>query len=156
MLVLPLFLGVVAADPAVPASDPMIALVAGADGDQCLPDRSLCLDIPAVEDGEADAAVLRVTSPGAEAASLPLPDLGETETVNLWPHLIAGAQDSGAPRYLVGILTGQSSMYSGGGGSASQLPLLELDGAPAAPALGAEVLVVPCRATLSTPACFLG
>src|SRR3546814_878124 len=78
----------------------------------------------------------------------------DLETVNLWPHLIAGAQDSGAPRYLVGILTGQSSMYSGGGGSASQLHLLELDGAPAAPALGGEVLVVPWEASLMIRACF--
>src|SRR3546814_20269544 len=54
-MMLPLILAAVAAEPAVPASDPMIALVAGADGDQCLPDRSLCLDIPAVEDGEAAA-----------------------------------------------------------------------------------------------------
>lgn len=142
------------AGPAAPVPDPMIVLVAGEDGGQCLPDRSLCLDIPAVEDGEADAAVLRVSSPGAETASLPLPDLGETETVKLWPHLIAGAQDSAAPRYLLGILTGQSSMYSGGGGSASQLHLLELDGAPAAPALGGEVLVVPWEASLMIRACF--
>src|SRR3546814_3256185 len=114
-MMLPLIRAAVAAEPAVPASDPMIALVAGADGDQCLPDRSLCLDIPAVEDGEADAEVLRVTSPGAEADSLPLPALGETETVHLWPHLIARAQERCAPRCLVGILTGQSSLYSGGG-----------------------------------------
>src|SRR3546814_12761080 len=111
-MMLPLILAAVAAEPAVPASDPMIALVAGADGDQCLPDRSLCLDIPAVEDGEADAAVLRVTSPGAEAASLPLPDLGEKEQVNLWQPLIAGAKDRGAQRHRAGILTGPRSMYS--------------------------------------------
>src|SRR3546814_5831390 len=45
-------------------------------------------------------------------------------------------------------------MYSGGGGSASQLHLLELDGAPAAPALGGEVLVVPWEASLMIRACF--
>src|SRR3546814_3377242 len=98
--------------------------------DLCLPDRSLCLDVPAVED--VAAAVLRVSSPGAATVSLPLPALGEAETVTLWPHLIAGGSDGGARRYLVGILTGQSTMYSGGGGSASQLHLLELNGAPGA------------------------
>src|SRR3546814_662216 len=45
-------------------------------------------------------------------------------------------------------------MYSGGGGSASQLHLLELDGARAAPALGGEVLVVPWEASLMIRACF--
>src|SRR3546814_11368215 len=36
----------------------------------------------------------------------------------------------------------------------SQLHLLELDGAPAAPALGGEVLVVPWEASLMIRACF--
>src|SRR3546814_1922107 len=60
-------------------------LVAGDGAGQCLPDRSLCLDVPAVED--VAAAVLRVSSPGAATVSLPLPALGEAETVTLWPHL---------------------------------------------------------------------
>lgn len=153
-MMLPLILAAVAAEPAAPATDPMIALVAGEGGGQCVPDRSLCLDIPAVEDGDATAAVLRISSPGVDAASLPLPDLGEAQTVTLWPHLIAGGNEGAAPRYLVGILTGQSSMYSGGGGSASQLHLLELDGAPAAPALGGEALVVPWEGSLLIRACF--
>src|SRR3546814_16012009 len=37
-MMLPLILAAVAVEPAVPASDPMIELVAGADGDQCLHD----------------------------------------------------------------------------------------------------------------------
>jgi len=151
-MMLSLILAAAAAGPAASGPDPMIALVAGEGGSQCLPDRSLCLDIPAVEDGEATEAVLRVSTPGAESASLPLPDLGEAETVRLWPHLIASG--SGVRHYLVGILTGQSTMYSGGGGSASQLHLLELDGAPAAPMLGGEALLVPWEASLMIRACF--
>jgi hypothetical protein len=156
-MMMPLILAAAAANSAATdtaASGPMIALVAGEDGSQCLPDRSLCLDIPAVEDGDAAAAVLRVSSPGVEEASLPLPDLGEAQTVTLWPRLIAGRNEGAAPRYLVGILTGQSSMYSGGGGSASQLHLLELDRRAAAPALGGEALVVPWEGSLLIRACF--
>lgn len=139
---------------APPASGPVVALVAGEGKSQCLPDRSLCLEVPAVEEGETAGAVLRVSSPGAEAVSLALPEFTEAQSVDLWPKLIRAKGGDGAGRYLVGILTGQTSMYSGGGGSASQLHLIELDATPSAARLGGEAIEVPWSGSLLIRACF--
>jgi len=152
-MILSLFMAAaVAAAP--PASGPVVALVAGDDKSQCLPDRSLCLDVPAVEEVGTEGAVLRVSSPGAEAVSLALPEFAEAQSVELWPKLIRGKGGDGANRYLVGILTGQTSMYSGGGGSASQLHLIELDATPNAARLGGEAIEVPWSGSLLIRACF--
>jgi hypothetical protein len=137
---------------AAPASGPVAALTGEEGKSRCLPDRSLCLDVPPTEEGGGAGAVLRVSSPGAEAVSLTLPEFDEAQSVALWPRLIRAKGDP--DRYLVGILTGQTSMYSGGGGSASQLHLIELDAAPKAPRLGGEALVVPWTGSLLIRACF--
>jgi hypothetical protein len=143
-----------AAGTAAPAPGPVIALVAGEGASQCLPDHSLCLEVPAIEDADAGEAVLRVASAGSAPASLPLPAFAAAETVALWPTLIRGRDEGGAPRYLVGILSGQTSMYSGGGGSASQLHLLELSAAPGAARLGGEAVELPWDGSLMIRACF--
>ncbi|MGV7121663.1 hypothetical protein [Sphingopyxis sp. 550A] len=143
-----------AAGTTAPASDPVVALVAGEGASQCLPDHSLCLEVPPVEDGDTSEAVLRVVSPGSASASLPLPAFAAAETVTLWPMLIRGKDEGGAPRYLVGVLSGQTSMYSGGGGSASQLHLLELGAAPGAARLGGEAIELPWDGSLMIRACF--
>lgn len=143
-----------AAATAAPAPGPVVALVAGEGTSQCLPDHSLCLEVPPVEDGDAGEAVLRVASPGAATASLALPAFAEAETVTLWPRLIRAKGGEGAPRYLFGILSGQTSMYSGGGGSASQLHLLELSAAPGTARLGDEALELPWDGSLMIRACF--
>jgi hypothetical protein len=145
---------ILAAAAGTAAPGPVIALVAGEGASQCLPDHSLCLEVPPVEDGDAGEAVLRVASPGAATASLALPEFSAAETVALWPMLIRGQDGDGAPRYLVGVLSGQTSMYSGGGGSASQLHLLELSAAPGAARLGGEVVELPWDGSLMIRACF--
>jgi hypothetical protein len=136
------------------ATGPVVTLVAGEGASQCLPDHSLCLEVPSIEDGDAGEAVLRVASPGAAPVSLPLPAFPAAETVALWPMLIRGKDEGGAPRYLVGVLSGQTSMYSGGGGSASQLHLLELGAAPGAARLGGEAIELPWEGSLMIRACF--
>jgi len=145
---------ILAAAAGTTAPGPVVALVAGEGASQCLPDHSLCLEVPPVEDGDAGEAVLRVTSPGAATVSLPLPAFPAAETVALWPMLIRGRDEGGAPRYLVGVLSGQTSMYSGGGGSASQLHLLELGAAPGAARLGGEAIELPWDGSLMIRACF--
>lgn len=137
---------------AAPASGPLVALTGEEGKGSCLPDRSLCLEVPPTEEGSGAGAVLRVSSPDAPSVSLTLPEFAEVQSVELWPRLIR-ARDN-PDRYLVGILTGQTSMYSGGGGSASELHLIELDGAPAAPRLGGEALVVPWTGSVLIRACF--
>lgn len=139
---------------AAPAPGPVVALVAGEGASQCLPDHSLCLEVPPVDGGDAGEAVLRVISAGAAPASLPLPEFAAAETVALWPMLIRGRDEGGAPRYLVGVLSGQTSIYSGGGGSASQLHLLELGAAPGAARLGGEAIELPWDGSLMIRACF--
>ena len=150
-MIVSLFLAA-AAGAAAPASGPVAALVAGEGKSQCLPDHSLCLDVPPAEEGNGAGAVLRISSPGAEAVSLALPEFAEAQSVELWPRLIRA--EDGANRYLVGILTGQTSMYSGGGGSASQLHLIELDARPNALRLSGEALDMPWSGSLLIRACF--
>ncbi|MGN6689775.1 MAG: hypothetical protein ACTHJU_02400 [Sphingopyxis sp.] len=152
-MILSLFMAAaVAASP--PAPGRVVSLVAGEGKSQCLPDRSLCLEVPAAKEGAAADAVLRVLSPGAQAVSLALPEFPEAQSVDLWPKLIRAKGGDGANRYLVGILTGQTSMYSGGGGSASQLHLIELDATPNAARLGGEAIEVPWSGSLLIRACF--
>jgi len=137
---------------AAPAPGPLVALTAEEGKSRCVPDRSLCLEVQPTEGENGSGAVLRVSSPGAETVSLTLPEFAGVQSVELWPRLIRAKDDP--DRYLVGILTGQTSMYSGGGGSASQLHLIELDAAPAVPRLRGEALVVPWTGSLLIRACF--
>jgi len=153
-MTLSLILAAAAVGTAVPASGPLVTLVAGEGASQCLPDRSLCLEVPPTEDGDTAGAVLRVASSGSAPVSLTLPEFAEAQSIELWPRLIRAGGEGGANRYLVGILTGQTSMYSGGGGSASQLHLIELDTAAGAARLGEEALEVPWSGSLLIRACF--
>lgn len=140
---------------AAPADGPVIALVKGEGDRQCLPDRSLCLELPATEDGTASAAELIVTSPTeGSSTNAALPAFTDAEKQELWPHLIAVKSDDGAPRYLVGILGRVNAMYSGGGGSATRLHLFEFGTAPGATGLGEEVLNVVWDGSLMIRACF--
>ncbi len=153
-MLLPLLIAAAQA-PAVP--DPIvIALVAGEGGRQCLPDKSLCLDLPAV--AEAGGSV-KAASPSGEANDLSLPFVpNDGETLSLWPHLIAVPTHEGAApesrQYLMGVIATQSAMYSGGGGSGSRLHLLSLDTTPSSTRLGDEVLDVVWDSSLMIRACF--
>lgn len=133
---------------------PVIALVKGEGDRQCLPDRSLCLEIPVVaEDGGGDTALI-VTPADGEPTTAPLPEYDDAGQRELWPNLIAFKSDDGAPYYLVGILGRQNAMYSGGGGSASRLHLYEFGLESGATGLGEEVLNVVWDGSLMIRACF--
>ncbi len=139
---------------AAPADGPVIALVKGADGRQCLPDKSLCLAIPEVADEGGDTALVVTSSGLAEPVTVALPGFYDAEKQELWPNLIAVKSDGGAPRYLVGILGRMNNMYSGGGGSAARLHLFEFASTPEPTGLGEEVLDVVWDGSLLIRACF--
>lgn len=139
---------------AAPADGSVIALVKGENDRQCLPDKSLCLEIPAVaEDGGGDMALI-VTPAEGEATTVTLPGFYDAEKQELWPNLVAFDRGDGTRRYLVGILGRMNAMYSGGGGSAARLHLYEFSTAPGATGLGDEVLNVVWDGSLMIRACF--
>jgi hypothetical protein len=149
----------IAAAQPVAAPDPIvIALVAGDGKRQCLPDKSLCLDVP----GEADAGDggLVLTAPKTgEADDLALPfSPYDGQSLSLWPHLITVPAHEGADadsrQYLMGVIVSTTAMYSGGGGNGSRLHLLRLDATPSNTRLGDEVLDVVWDSSLMIRACF--
>lgn len=152
-MLLPLLIA--AAQPAVAPGPVVIALVAGEGERKCLPDRSLCLDVP----GEADGGLVLTAPQTGETDDLALPYSRDGhQTLNLWPHLIALPSPEGAAadsrQYLMGIVIGTTAMYSGGGGNGSRLHLLRLDTTPSNTRLGDEVLDVVWDSSLMIRACF--
>lgn len=144
------------------APDNIVVQLVDGEGDRrCLPDKSLCFEL-AKADGDADVAgSLIVTSPASgkvDAVALPYgPDDGQD--LELWPNLIVVPKGGEAGRadhseYLVGIVTQQRTMYSGGGGSGGRLHLLRLARTPATVSLGGEVLDVEWDSSLMIRACF--
>ncbi len=92
-MLLPLLIA--AAQPAAAPDPVVIALVAGEGERKCLPDKSLCLDVP----GDASDGGLVLTAPQTgETDDLALP-FGRDghQTLNLWPHLIALPSPEGRP-----------------------------------------------------------
>lgn len=149
LMLLPLLLAA-----AAPADGPVIALVKDEGDRQCLPDKSLCLQIPTVaEDGGGDTALI-VTPAEGEATTVALPGLYDAEKLELWPNVIAFKEGDGTPRYLVGILGRMNAMYSGGGGSGARLHLYQFSSVPGATGLGDEVLNVVWDGSLMIRACF--
>lgn len=142
-------------------SDSVVVKLVAATGDaQCLPDRSLCLEMPAGDDGSPRQ--LLVSSPASGDAAkilLSLPYGSDGQALNLWPNLIPVSRNSEdgtllPPEYLVGVIEEVRTMYSGGGGSGGRLHLLRLGAAPHAIALGDEVLDVVWDSSLLIRACF--
>lgn len=158
-MLLPLLIA--AAAPATAAPDPVVALV-GKEGErQCLPDGSLCLEIP-LDEASGEAGDLRLSAPGIESAadsSFALPYTGDDgQSLALWPHLVAVPPPADAApgyrQYLMGVIVGTSTMYSGGGGNGGRLHLLRLDTTPTSTRLGDEVLDVVWDSSLMIRACF--
>lgn len=147
-----------AAQPAA-ASDPVvIALVAGEGDRKCLPDKSLCLDLPGPAKAGEGGLVLTAPTNG-DARDLPLPySRDDGQSLALWPYLIAvpprGDAPADARQYLMGVVTSQTAMYSGGGGNGSRLHLLRLDTTPSDMRVGDEVLDVVWDSSLMIRACF--
>lgn len=148
-----------AAAPAPAPANVIVDLVAGADGRRCLPDNSLCLEVPATEEGGAAGASLIVALPSSDNSDTVALPFGADELAGLWPRLIVVPQGAEADnperrQYLVGIVTEERAMYSGGGGSGSRLHLLRLDRNADGVSLGAEVLDTVWDSSLMIRACF--
>ncbi len=151
-----------AAGSAVAAPDNVVVQLVAGEGDRrCLPDKNLCFEL-AKADGDADiAGSLIVTSPTSgkvDTVSLPYGS-DDGEGLELWPNLVAvpkGGEAGSVDRseYLVGVITEQRTMYSGGGGSGGRLHLLRLARTPTNIALGSEVLNVEWDSSLMIRACF--
>lgn len=156
-MLLPLLIA--AAQPAAAPANVVVDLVAGEDGRRCLPDNSLCLDVPAAQAGGAAGASLIVTSPSSDNRDTVALPFGADELAGLWPRLIvvpqgAEAENPERRQYLVGVVTEERAMYSGGGGSGSRLHLLRLDRNADGVSLGAEVLDTVWDSSLMIRACF--
>ncbi|ALJ14624.1 hypothetical protein [Sphingopyxis macrogoltabida] len=154
---------IAAAQPvAAPASGPVVvALVAGDGEARCLPDRSLCLELPG-EGKDEGGRELRISSPGSGddtgTISLPLPYGADGKGVSLWPNIIpvpSTNEDAAQPaaEFLVGVIEEERAMYSGGGGSGGRLHLLRVGVAPHAAGL-VEVLDTVWDSSLMIRACF--
>jgi len=158
-MLLPLLIAA-AAQPAAVSDPVVIALVAGEGDRKCLPDKSLCLDLPApAKAGEADGALVLTAPMTHDARDLPLPySRDDGQSLDLWPYLIAvpphGDASTDARQYLMGVVTSQTAMYSGGGGNGSRLRLLRLDTTPSNMRVGDEVLDVVWDSSLMIRACF--
>ena len=157
-MLLPLLIA--AAQPAS-ASDPVvIALVAGEGDRKCLPDKSLCLDLPgSANAGEAEGGLVLTAPTNGDASDLPLPySRDDGQSLNLWPYLIAvpprDDASADARQYLMGVVVSSTAMYSGGGGNGSLLRLLRLDTTPSNMRVGDEVLDVVWDSSLMIRACF--
>lgn len=155
---------IAAAQPAagdVPAAhSAIVPLVAGEGDAQCLPDRSLCLDMPGGDDGSPRQLLIFSPASGdAAKAALSLPYGADGQALNLWPNLIPVPRTSEdgtplPPEYLVGVIEEVRTMYSGGGGSGGRLHLLRLGTAPDAIGFDDEVLDVVWDSSLLIRACF--
>ena len=155
--------------------------LADGNGDKfCTADGALCLSITEQNDPAApdhrptflDIAY-RASADGAGAAgaasaepaapvvySMPVPGVDSTGFDNgrltVWPQIIrlAPPADGAEAGYLIGMLRGYSTMYSGGGGSADRLELFELFVGGGTPHVTKQVLDLPYTANLLIRACF--
>ncbi|MDO9608212.1 MAG: hypothetical protein Q7J26_06775 [Brevundimonas sp.] len=117
-----------------------------ADDRTCTADGAWCVSL-VQEMREGEVVVTPVVRAAGEAAGGEI-EAGEVETYQPWTGLVRLA-DGG---FLAGVEAGARSMYSGGGGQASELRLYRLTaaGEPGA----APVLTVPIRGALMIRACF--
>lgn len=151
---------IAAAQPAVAADSAVVALVAGKGDAQCLPDRSLCLEVPGGDDGSPRQLLISSSASGeAGKVSLSLLYGSDGQALSLWPNVIPvqRASEDGEPlppEYLVGVIEEVRTMYSGGGGSGGRLHLLLLGAGANEIALGDEVLDVVWDSSLLIRACF--
>jgi hypothetical protein len=131
----------------------------------CSAETGLCLTILNGDEDASSAPQLEFSGPnpdgGADqSTTLPLPlDPEFRQSLSLWPHVIRLPGDpedaEGNQSMLVGILVNQSTMYSGGGGSAQRLHLIRLRFGVGTPRLDdGELLSVPWSASLIIRACF--
>ena len=157
LMLLPLLIA--AAQPVVAPDPVVIALVAGEGDRKCLPDKSLCLDLPgSAKAGEADGGLVLTAPTSGDASDLPLPYGRDGQSLDLWPYLIAvpsqGEASADTRQYLMGVVVSYTTMYSGGGGNGGRLHLLRLDTTPSNMRIGDEVLDIVWDSSLMIRACF--
>lgn len=157
-MLLPLLIA--AAQPVAAPANIVVELVADEGGRHCLPDKSLCLELPG-EGKDEGGRELRLSSPAAGdggVISLPLPYGADGKGISLWPNIVPvpAANEEGAKpaaEFLVGVIEQERAMYSGGGGSGGRLHLLRVGLAPHAAGL-VEVLDTVWDSSLMIRACF--
>lgn len=113
----------------------------------CTADGALCVGLAEQANGDETIFIPVVRAPGALPAGSETAS-GEAETYKPWAGLIRLA-DGG---FLAGVERESRSMYSGGGGQATELRLYRLDAEGEAGA--APVLTVPIQGSLMIRACF--
>lgn len=149
-----------AAQPVAVPANIVVGLVAEAGGRRCLPDKSLCLDLPG-EGTDEGGRQLRISSPGSRDGGqilLPLPYGADGKDISLWPNIVpvpAASKEDVRPaaEFLVGVIEEERAIYSGGGGSGGRLHLLRVGMAPHAAGL-VEVLDTVWDSSLMIRACF--
>jgi hypothetical protein len=117
------------------------------DARACTRDGDRCVSLTQ-QTREGEVVVMPVLRAAGDVATGGEVEAGEVETYQPWTGLVTLA-DGG---FLAGVERGSSSMYSGGGGQASELRLYRLDAA--GDAGFAPVLIVPIRGSLMIRACF--
>lgn len=140
---------------AAPASDPVVALVAEGENGACLPGRTLCFQLQPIEGTTDMALYVRSGSDSTDQPRIyPFPGASDDTAMSytLWPSAIRTLVD-GESVWLIGIVERVSTMYSGGGGSASRLRLYQLPRSGQG-ALTDDLLSVPIAGSMLIRACF--
>lgn len=127
----------------------------------CVKAMALCLNVTG-GDRDTPAALQLQTGAGdtAQVRSLALPRVTgpDDSAPALWDRIIAlpAPANSGADPapILIGLITAQSTPYSGGGAQARRLHLLRIDRDYGAPRITGEVLDVPLDSNVMIRACF--
>jgi hypothetical protein len=126
----------------------------------CTDDKKLCLTMTATGDADTDILAVTITSSdGVATTSVTMPaSITDYNSVSVWPQIIplsGGVPDvQGNQSALIGIITHQSTMYSGGGGASRQLHLFRIGYRPGTVRLGDELAALPLYASLLIRACF--
>lgn len=126
----------------------------------CTDDKKLCLTMTATGDVNTDILAVTITSnDGVANTNVTMPaSITDYNSVSVWPQIIplsVGARDvQGSQSALIGIITHQSTMYSGGGGASDQLHLFRIRYEAGNVRLGDELAALTLRVSLLIRACF--
>lgn len=154
-------LSMLAMQPAPPTLEALVPVDGDADTRLCLPDRGLCLGLSEPETGATrELLIYRGERAGVADRRLPLPyGLDSQDTLTLWTTVVRLAWDSetadGSHSLLIGVITRQDAMYSGGGGATRRLHLRQITWGQGLPFMDrGEVVSLPWQSSLMIRACF--
>ncbi len=131
----------------------------------CIDTLQLCFSVETEEDGQTSLKIGNLKQDANAIKTLAIPGIGQEEDsgydrsiVSIWPTLITLPEQKPADirpsQFLIGILTRQSTMYSGGGASATQLHLFTFRRDNGSPRFGAQLLTLPYGSGKMIRACF--